>query len=473
VMKTTANRQEPFVYGSLGGGNISLVPAPAAQAQPAQADVKGDFDLVSKINTHRAWAVFLNTYPTGFYADLARAQLASLPPEPAVPAPIPVSTGPAAVTPRELPSREALEWEKIKETSDPGLLQKFIKRFPDAPLAITAQRRLDILVEAAREREAKARAEREAATKAIEEARQRAERERAEREAQTRREEAERRARAAEEAQQAKAAEAARKADDAKRRAEEAERSKQAMEAAKLRAESERRAQQAEQERQKAERAAAAESVCKQEQERLEVLIGKGSEATAAGTAAIDDIKAFGKTAACERLRPQVTAAIAKLTAEAEKRAATLPNAPPLIRAAQLQLTRIGCAPGKIDGTLSTTTKAAFGRYFAVKDKEKAASDVIVTVSLVDQLTAQAGRVCPLDCKPDEVAKGDICVAVEKPAMAVRRDRDEEEPRARKKQPALREAEQRRPVRPALEQRARIQASARPSGGSPIIGVGF
>jgi uncharacterized caspase-like protein len=29
VLKSTANRQEPFVYGSLGGGNIALVPAPA------------------------------------------------------------------------------------------------------------------------------------------------------------------------------------------------------------------------------------------------------------------------------------------------------------------------------------------------------------------------------------------------------------------------------------------------------------
>src|ERR1700743_3116014 len=29
VLKATANRQEPFVYGSLGGGNVSLVPAPA------------------------------------------------------------------------------------------------------------------------------------------------------------------------------------------------------------------------------------------------------------------------------------------------------------------------------------------------------------------------------------------------------------------------------------------------------------
>ena len=29
VLKKTANRQEPFVYGSLGAGTVALVPAPA------------------------------------------------------------------------------------------------------------------------------------------------------------------------------------------------------------------------------------------------------------------------------------------------------------------------------------------------------------------------------------------------------------------------------------------------------------
>ncbi len=66
VLKTTGNRQEPFVYGSLGGGNVSLVPAPAAQTVSAN-DVKTDYDLVSNIGTKRAWEVFLGQHPTGFY----------------------------------------------------------------------------------------------------------------------------------------------------------------------------------------------------------------------------------------------------------------------------------------------------------------------------------------------------------------------------------------------------------------------
>ena len=63
VLKTTGNRQEPYVYGSLGGGNVSLVPAPAAPNVSAN-DVKTDYDLVSNIGTKRAWEVFLGQHPT-------------------------------------------------------------------------------------------------------------------------------------------------------------------------------------------------------------------------------------------------------------------------------------------------------------------------------------------------------------------------------------------------------------------------
>src|SRR6516164_4370491 len=77
VMRVTGSRQEPFVYGSLGGSNFPLVPAPKVQ-ETSEADVRGDYELVAKVGTLRAWEVFLNTYQTGFYADLARAQVAAL-----------------------------------------------------------------------------------------------------------------------------------------------------------------------------------------------------------------------------------------------------------------------------------------------------------------------------------------------------------------------------------------------------------
>jgi uncharacterized caspase-like protein len=81
VMKATSNRQEPFVYGSLGGSTVALVPAPAAAAPlpvDPNAEARRDYEFAAQIGTEAAWASFLAAHPTGFFADLARAQSAKL-----------------------------------------------------------------------------------------------------------------------------------------------------------------------------------------------------------------------------------------------------------------------------------------------------------------------------------------------------------------------------------------------------------
>ncbi|MBN9006229.1 MAG: caspase family protein [Rhizobiales bacterium] len=81
VLKVTNNRQEPYVYGSLGGEDVPLVPAkaaapaPAAPVADARADVRRDYELSLQLGTRAAWDTFLKSYPTGFYADLAKGQL--------------------------------------------------------------------------------------------------------------------------------------------------------------------------------------------------------------------------------------------------------------------------------------------------------------------------------------------------------------------------------------------------------------
>lgn len=85
VLKTTGNRQEPFVYGSLGGEDVPLVPAPvraapaaAAPATPAlsaQAEVRRDYELAMQVGNKSALNAFLSQYPDGFYASLAKLQL--------------------------------------------------------------------------------------------------------------------------------------------------------------------------------------------------------------------------------------------------------------------------------------------------------------------------------------------------------------------------------------------------------------
>ncbi|QWG18215.1 caspase family protein [Bradyrhizobium sediminis] len=80
VLKNTSNRQEPFVYGSLGGEDVPLVPAkpvaaPAAAPNP-QAEARRDYELALQIGNKDALNAFLVQYPEGFYASLARIQLA-------------------------------------------------------------------------------------------------------------------------------------------------------------------------------------------------------------------------------------------------------------------------------------------------------------------------------------------------------------------------------------------------------------
>ena len=84
VLKITANRQEPFVYGSLGGEDVPLVPAPTAVKVPAavtlnaQAEARRDYELALQIGNRDALKAFLAQYPEGFYANLARIQIAKI-----------------------------------------------------------------------------------------------------------------------------------------------------------------------------------------------------------------------------------------------------------------------------------------------------------------------------------------------------------------------------------------------------------
>jgi hypothetical protein len=81
VLKSTGNRQEPFVYCSLGGEDVPLVPAPARAAQapaPApnpQTEARRDYELALQVGNKSALNAFLAQYPDGFYASLAKLQL--------------------------------------------------------------------------------------------------------------------------------------------------------------------------------------------------------------------------------------------------------------------------------------------------------------------------------------------------------------------------------------------------------------
>jgi hypothetical protein len=78
VLKSTSNRQEPYVYGSLGGDDLPLVagkPVVAAPQPGPQTDQRRDYELALQTGDRDGWEAFLRAYPDGFYADLAKVQL--------------------------------------------------------------------------------------------------------------------------------------------------------------------------------------------------------------------------------------------------------------------------------------------------------------------------------------------------------------------------------------------------------------
>ncbi|MGH6678489.1 MAG: caspase family protein [Bradyrhizobium sp.] len=92
VLKNTGYQQEPYVYGSLGGDTVSLIPAKpdATASQPNPQDaVRKDYELALQLGTREAWNAFLAHHPDGFFIDLAKAQLDK----------IALSTDTAAATP--------------------------------------------------------------------------------------------------------------------------------------------------------------------------------------------------------------------------------------------------------------------------------------------------------------------------------------------------------------------------------------
>ncbi|TFV43292.1 caspase family protein [Bradyrhizobium niftali] len=81
VLKNTGYKQEPYVYGSLGGDDVPLiaakpvVTAPQGPTANPQDGIRRDYELALQTGNRDGWEAFLQAYPEGFYAGLARAQL--------------------------------------------------------------------------------------------------------------------------------------------------------------------------------------------------------------------------------------------------------------------------------------------------------------------------------------------------------------------------------------------------------------
>jgi|KBSSwiStaDraftv2_1062776.scaffolds.fasta_scaffold113489_1 uncharacterized caspase-like protein len=131
VLKNTGNRQEPFVYGSLGGAEIALAftatvqpqgaPSPVP-AQPQTNEVERAWVLSKDTTSIAVLEAFAARFKGTFYADLARARIEELRRQQvAVATPVPppaAKPGPPPSTPAAPSSAAA--WVKLCERSNSG-----------------------------------------------------------------------------------------------------------------------------------------------------------------------------------------------------------------------------------------------------------------------------------------------------------------------------------------------------------------
>jgi len=87
VLSSTSRKQEPYVYGSLGGNTVAIVDAnapiakaaPAADSKPATAPSSGDiaeaWRAVSTTTNAAVLEAFVRRFGDSIYGDLARARL--------------------------------------------------------------------------------------------------------------------------------------------------------------------------------------------------------------------------------------------------------------------------------------------------------------------------------------------------------------------------------------------------------------
>jgi hypothetical protein len=147
VLAATGHRQEPFVYGSLGGETVSLAPAAAPVGDPLAATA-ADYALTERVGTPDAWRAFIRAHREGgFYVDLAHAQLERLGPSPATPSPSPTPLVPAVKTEarRETCKTEEARLTALRNNPSPDSISAFA-----AEMSCSALRpQLDRLMESA------------------------------------------------------------------------------------------------------------------------------------------------------------------------------------------------------------------------------------------------------------------------------------------------------------------------------------
>jgi hypothetical protein len=129
----------------------------------------------------------------------------------------------------------------------------------------------------------------------------------------------------------------------------------------------------------------------------------------------VNALKRFIEQFPASTYRAEAVQRLARLTTEAAK--APVPDRTELARSLQLELKRVGCFEGTIDGEFSDATRAAFRNFARLAAISISTEDV--TLDAVRAVRAFNKRVCPLSCPTGERADGDRCVRIVCPAGQV------------------------------------------------------
>jgi uncharacterized caspase-like protein len=83
VMTSTSQKQEPFVYGSLGGKTVSIVHGPSDEATPPKQlpgsqEAAEAWNAIKETTSVHVLEAFVSRYGSSFYAELARDRIIQL-----------------------------------------------------------------------------------------------------------------------------------------------------------------------------------------------------------------------------------------------------------------------------------------------------------------------------------------------------------------------------------------------------------
>jgi hypothetical protein len=145
-----------------------------------------------------------------------------------------------------------------------------------------------------------------------------------------------------------------------------------------------------------------------------------------------------------------------------------LSNTPQLIKEAQNLLRQAGCLRSAPNGEIDARTKGALRDYGRNRKLDIKLDEI--PESLIADLKAHPGRICPLECERGEIARGDVCVAAH-PKQDHRETKEDRREDRRENRRETRAHERSEPI--ASNPRPRVTPNAAPTQRGWVGGVGF